>query len=120
MGCRYCLTGAAGFGRDLTAAEIVNQVGAAGELLLAEGVHQPGEVVPLMLRRNVVGIPTVLVFDWKTGKQTQQLKLAGKADGTIDIDDLEENCEGARKAGLHAIRYRGAKDLKRRLAALGL
>lgn len=39
---------------------------------------------------------------------------------TVFIDDLEENCEGARKAGLHAIRYRGAKDLKKRLAALGL
>lgn len=39
---------------------------------------------------------------------------------TVFIDDLEENCAGARKAGLHAIRYRGAKDLKKRLAALGL
>jgi putative hydrolase of the HAD superfamily len=39
---------------------------------------------------------------------------------TVFIDDLEENCEGARKAGLHAIRYRGAKDLKKRLGALGL
>ena len=37
MGCRYCLTGAAGFGRDLTAAEIVNQVDAVRELLFAEG-----------------------------------------------------------------------------------
>ena len=49
------------------------------------------------------------------------LKMAGtKADETVFIDDLEENCEGARKAGLHAIRYRGAKDLKKRLEALGL
>lgn len=30
------------------------------------------------------GIPTALLFDWKTGRQTQQLKLAAKADGTID------------------------------------
>jgi FMN phosphatase YigB (HAD superfamily) len=49
------------------------------------------------------------------------LKLSGTApEETVFIDDLEENCEGARKAGLHAIRYRGAKDLKRRLEALGL
>ncbi|MBI4060500.1 MAG: HAD family phosphatase [Elusimicrobia bacterium] len=49
------------------------------------------------------------------------LALSGTAPGeTVFIDDLEENCAGARKAGLHAIRYRGAKDLKRRLAALGL
>ena len=49
------------------------------------------------------------------------LKMSGtKGDETVFIDDIEENCAGARKAGLHAIRYRGAKDLKKRLAALGL
>lgn len=49
------------------------------------------------------------------------LKMSGTAaDETVFIDDLEENCEGARKVGLHAIRYRGAPDLKKRLAALGL
>jgi len=49
------------------------------------------------------------------------LQMSGTApDETVFIDDLEENCEGARKTGLHAIRYRGAKDLKKRLAALGL
>ena len=49
------------------------------------------------------------------------LKMSGTApDETVFIDDLEENCVGARKAGLHAIRYRGAKDLKKRLGALGL
>lgn len=49
------------------------------------------------------------------------LKLSGTSpEETVFIDDLEENCEGARKVGLHAIRYRGAKDLKKRLEALGL
>lgn len=49
------------------------------------------------------------------------LKLSGTLpEETVFIDDLEENCEGARKAGLHAIRYRGAKDLKKKLGALGL
>lgn len=49
------------------------------------------------------------------------LKMSGTApEETIFIDDLEENCEGARKAGLHAIRYRGSKDLRKRLEALGL
>jgi len=49
------------------------------------------------------------------------LKMSGTApEETVFIDDLEENCEGARKTGLHAIRYRGAKDLKKRLEALGL
>ena len=49
------------------------------------------------------------------------LRLSGTApEESVFIDDLEENCEGARKAGLHAIRYRGAKDLRKRLEALGL
>jgi putative hydrolase of the HAD superfamily len=49
------------------------------------------------------------------------LRMSGTApDETVFIDDLEENCVGARKAGLHAIRYRGAKDLKKRLRALGI
>jgi putative hydrolase of the HAD superfamily len=49
------------------------------------------------------------------------LRMSGTApEETAFIDDLEENCAGARKAGLHAIRYRGAKDLKKRLTALGL
>ena len=30
------------------------------ELVLTEGVHEPGELVPLMLGHNLVGIPTVL------------------------------------------------------------
>lgn len=49
------------------------------------------------------------------------LAMSGTAPAeTVFIDDLEENCEGARAAGLHAIRYRGAGDLKKRLGALGL
>jgi len=39
---------------------------------------------------------------------------------TVFIDDLEENCEGARKVGLLAIRYRGASDLKKKLRGLGV
>jgi glycosyltransferase involved in cell wall biosynthesis len=33
---------------------------ASSELVLAEGVHQPEEVVPLLLGHNIIGIPTVL------------------------------------------------------------
>ncbi|HWR98595.1 MAG TPA: 23S rRNA (adenine(2503)-C(2))-methyltransferase RlmN [Candidatus Methanoperedens sp.] len=36
MGCRFCLTGRRGLRRDLTAAEIVNQVAAVRDCLLAE------------------------------------------------------------------------------------
>jgi len=47
MGCRFCLTGASGFGRDLTAAEIVNQVDAARELLRADAPGHPGRRQPI-------------------------------------------------------------------------
>jgi len=43
MGCRFCLTGAGGFRRNLTAAEMVGQVLAANRLLNAAG---PGWVDP--------------------------------------------------------------------------
>lgn len=49
------------------------------------------------------------------------LRMSGtKPEETLFIDDLEENCMGARIVGLHAIRYRGVADLKKRLSALGL
>jgi glycosyltransferase involved in cell wall biosynthesis len=38
-----------------------SQESARSELVLTEGIHQPAEFVPLMLRHNLVGIPTVLV-----------------------------------------------------------
>jgi len=41
MGCRFCLTGAAGLRRGLTPAEIVNQVHAAREHLIMSGVKRP-------------------------------------------------------------------------------
>jgi 23S rRNA (adenine2503-C2)-methyltransferase len=51
MGCRFCRTAALGFRRDLTAAEIVNQVLAAQEHLVDAGVERP---TPRQLIENVV------------------------------------------------------------------
>jgi FMN phosphatase YigB (HAD superfamily) len=49
------------------------------------------------------------------------LKLSGtRAEETVFVDDLEPNVAAAAKAGLIAIRYRGAADLRRRFEALGL
>jgi FMN phosphatase YigB (HAD superfamily) len=68
----------------------------------------------------------ILSHELKLRKPQREIYLAAlEMSGTLPeetlfIDDLEENCEGARKAGLHAIRYRGAADLKKRLKALGL
>jgi 23S rRNA (adenine2503-C2)-methyltransferase len=41
MGCRYCLTGTRGLRRDLAPAEIVNQVLAAREFMIAAGERRP-------------------------------------------------------------------------------
>ena len=49
------------------------------------------------------------------------LKLSGtKPAETLFVDDLRPNVRAAAKLGLHAIRYRGAEDLRDRLDALGL
>jgi putative hydrolase of the HAD superfamily len=39
---------------------------------------------------------------------------------TIFIDDIAENVEGARKAGIHAILYTGPEELRRLLTELGV
>lgn len=43
-----------------------------------------------------------------------------KPEETVFVDDLKPNVEAARKLGFIAIRFRGATDLKRRFADLGL
>jgi len=51
MGCRFCLTGAMGFKRNLTPAEMVNQVLAAMEYMIASGVVR---ATPRELINNLV------------------------------------------------------------------
>jgi putative hydrolase of the HAD superfamily len=50
------------------------------------------------------------------------LKLArvAKPEQALFIDDLKPNVAAARRAGLQAILYRGSRDLRRRLRALGV
>jgi putative hydrolase of the HAD superfamily len=49
------------------------------------------------------------------------LKLSRtKPEETVFIDDLAANVDAAKKLGFNAIRFRGAADLRRRLAELGL
>ncbi len=49
------------------------------------------------------------------------LKLSGtRPEETLFVDDLAENVAAAAKLGLVAVRFKGAADLRRRLAALGL
>jgi 23S rRNA (adenine2503-C2)-methyltransferase len=51
MGCRFCLTAHLGFRRNLTVAEIVNQVVAAQEYLIGAGLVRP---TPRQLIENLV------------------------------------------------------------------
>jgi len=49
------------------------------------------------------------------------LALSGTAAAeTVFVDDLKPNVDSARELGMIAIRFRGADDLRRRFAALGL
>ncbi|OGS39772.1 MAG: hypothetical protein A2506_01340 [Elusimicrobia bacterium RIFOXYD12_FULL_66_9] len=43
-----------------------------------------------------------------------------KPEETVFVDDLKPNVEAARALGFIAIRFRGAKDLKKRFAEIGL
>ncbi len=45
MGCRFCLTGTMGFKRNLTTAEIINQVCAVRDWALADGQRPPTNIV---------------------------------------------------------------------------
>jgi 23S rRNA (adenine2503-C2)-methyltransferase len=60
MGCRFCLTGRMGLVRDLTPAEIVGQVAAAGELLAVDNLVFMGMGEPLANYDSLVTALAVL------------------------------------------------------------
>jgi FMN hydrolase / 5-amino-6-(5-phospho-D-ribitylamino)uracil phosphatase len=47
-------------------------------------------------------------------------QLERPADELVFVDDVEANCEGARRVGIHAIRFTDAKALRKRLVDLGV
>jgi FMN hydrolase / 5-amino-6-(5-phospho-D-ribitylamino)uracil phosphatase len=47
-------------------------------------------------------------------------RLGRAADDLVFVDDREDNCEGARRAGMHAIRFRDASSLRALLVDLGV
>ena len=47
-------------------------------------------------------------------------QLARPAGDMLFVDDREENCEGARRAGMHAIHFTDASELRERLVMVGL
>jgi WD40 repeat protein len=49
---------------------------AVGDLLLCAGQKTPGGGF-------ATGVPTVLLFDWTTGKQTQEMQVGGNDDGFV-------------------------------------
>jgi HAD superfamily hydrolase (TIGR01509 family) len=57
--------------------------------------------------------PDVRIFE-------HALELCERKDDAIFIDDVERNCEGARKAGLDAIHFKDIEQLQQDLRALGI
>jgi putative hydrolase of the HAD superfamily len=57
--------------------------------------------------------PDVRIFEHALG-------LCECKDDVIFIDDVERNCEGARRAGLQAIRFENLSQLQRDMSALGI
>ena len=109
LDCAFCATGAQGFNRNLTAAEIVGQVAVANRILpkRANGNNSITNVVfmgmgePLANYRNVVPALKVLTSDYGLGLSRRRVTLS--TSGIVPhIDKLGDDCNVSLAVSLHA------------------
>lgn len=109
LDCAFCATGAQGFNRNLTSAEIIGQVRHAiaelphrdnGEAAVSNVVFM-GMGEPLANYRNVVPVLELLVSDWSYGMSRRRVTVS--TSGIVPhIDKLAEDCNVALAVSLHA------------------
>jgi 23S rRNA (adenine2503-C2)-methyltransferase len=109
LNCTFCATGAQGFNRDLTAAEIIGQVWLASRLL--GGVGQSRRVVtnivfmgmgePLLNFDNVVTAIRVLLDDVAYGISRRRVTVSTAGMVPL-IDRLRDECAVSLAVSLHA------------------
>lgn len=109
LDCAFCATGAQGFNRNLTNAEIIGQVWQAnselprrenGELAVTNVVFM-GMGEPLANYRNVVPVLELLVSDWSYGMSRRRVTVS--TSGIVPhIDKLADDCNVALAVSLHA------------------
>jgi 23S rRNA (adenine2503-C2)-methyltransferase len=109
LDCAFCATGAQGFNRNLTSAEIVGQVWHAikelprrnnGESAVSNVVFM-GMGEPLANYRNVLAVLQLLVSDWSYGLSRRRVTVS--TSGIVPhINKLADDCNVSLAVSLHA------------------
>jgi len=109
LDCAFCATGAQGFNRNLTSAEIIGQVRHAirelprrdnGESAISNVVLM-GMGEPLANYRSVVPVLELLVSDWSYGMSRRRVTVS--TSGIVPhINKLSDDCNVALAVSLHA------------------
>ena len=109
LDCAFCATGAQGFNRNLTAAEIIGQVWHANAILprrpngesAVTNVVFMGMGEPLANYRNVVPALELLISDWAFGLSRRRVTVS--TSGIVPhIDKLGDDCNVSLAVSLHA------------------
>jgi len=109
LDCAFCATGAQGFNRNLTCAEIVGQVFVANRELPPRDNGDPavtnvvfmGMGEPLANYRNVVPALELLISDWSYGLSRRRVTVS--TSGIVPhIDKLAGDCNVSLAVSLHA------------------
>ena len=109
LDCAFCATGAQGFNRNLTSAEIVGQVFVANQELPRRDNGDPavtnvvfmGMGEPLANYRNVVPALDILISDWGYGLSRRRVTVS--TSGIVPLmDKLGDDCNVSLAVSLHA------------------
>ncbi len=109
LDCQFCATGAQGFNRNLTSAEIIGQVWhAIGELprrnngdSAVTNVVFMGMGEPLANYRNVVPVLQLLISDWSYGLSRRRVTIS--TSGIVPhVEKLGDDCNVSLAVSLHA------------------
>jgi 23S rRNA (adenine2503-C2)-methyltransferase len=109
LDCPFCATGAQGFNRNLTSAEIIGQVRHAIRELPRRDNGEPavtnvvfmGMGEPLANYRSVVPVLELLVSDWSYGMSRRRVTVS--TSGIVPhIEKLADDCNVALAVSLHA------------------
>ena len=109
LDCAFCATGAQGFNRNLTSAEIVGQVLVANKELPRRENGDPavtnvvfmGMGEPLANYRNVIPVLELLISDWALGLSRRRVTIS--TSGIVpQINKLGDDCNVSLAVSLHA------------------
>jgi 23S rRNA (adenine2503-C2)-methyltransferase len=109
LDCAFCATGAQGFNRNLTKAEIIGQVFVANNELPPRDSGDPavtnvvfmGMGEPLANYRNVIPVLKLLISDWSYGLSRRRVTIS--TSGIVPhVDKLGDECNVSLAVSLHA------------------